>query len=115
MGLPKCSIILNNCFLCRFVLQPQFKKDAFFLVKHGSEYVATVFAWEDKVDSPIGRLHYLAVLPDYQQQGLGAALCSLVLRYFKNQGKSSVTLKTEDFRYNAIRLYKNIGFGISDG
>ena len=106
---------LWTCFIFRFALQPQFKRKGFFLVKHGREYVASVFAWEDELGSPVGRLHYLAVHPDYQRKGLGTALCLLILEYFKNEGKTSVTLKTEEFRDHAIRLYKSIGFQISDG
>lgn len=55
-------------------------------------------------------LHWLAVRPEYQRCGLGRALALCVLRYHKEHGKTSVSLKTEAYRDAAIKLYKDIGF-----
>jgi len=101
-------------FVERYASSPLFKEDGFFFIRHGERYVATVFAWQDESDTCVGRLHWLAVLPEYQRCGLGTALTLCVLMFHKDQGKMSVSLITEVYRNAAIKLYKDIGFTLCD-
>ena len=57
-----------------------------------------------------GQLHWLAVPPPYQRQGIGRCLALLVLARHKEQGRDKVFLRTEAFRHGAIRLYRSLGF-----
>ncbi|KXJ24995.1 uncharacterized protein LOC110246823 [Exaiptasia diaphana] len=88
----------------------QFKKDGFFLVKHKDTYIATAFAWQDKEISTVGRLHWLAVLPQHRGKGIAKALCLCVIKFFQEQGKTSMVIKTEIYREKAIKLYERLGF-----
>ncbi|XP_066024672.1 mycothiol acetyltransferase-like isoform X1 [Pocillopora verrucosa] len=97
-------------FVERYASSPLFKEDGFFFIRHNKRYVATAFAWQDKLNSLEGRLHWLAVLPEYHRQGLGRALALRVLLYHKDHGKESVSLITEVYRHSALKLYKDIGF-----
>ena len=96
--------------LYRYASSSLFKEDGFFFIRHNKRYVATAFAWQDKLNSLEGRLHWLAVLPEYHRQGLGRALALRVLLYHKDHGKESVSLITEVYRHSALKLYKDIGF-----
>ncbi|CAH3149646.1 unnamed protein product, partial [Pocillopora meandrina] len=97
-------------FVERYASSPLFKEDGFFFIRHNKRYVATAFAWQDKLNSLEGHLHWLAVLPEYHRQGLGRALALRVLLYHKDHGKESVSLITEVYRHAALKLYKDIGF-----
>lgn len=102
-------------FVKRYSSHPTlFREDGFFFICHNDRYVATAFAWQEEPHSSEGRLHWLAVMPEYQRQGLGRALALCVLRYHKEHGKTSVFLKTEPYREAAIKLYKDIGFVMCD-
>ena len=95
---------------CRYSSHTLFREDGFFFISHNDRYVATAFAWQEEPHTSEGMLHWLAVRPEYQQHGLGRALALCVLRYHKEHGKTSVSLKTEAYRDAAIKLYKDIGF-----
>ncbi|KAL9963469.1 hypothetical protein ACROYT_G026980 [Oculina patagonica] len=101
-------------FVERYSSSPLFKEDGFFFIRHNDRYVATAFAWQRDFDTPVGILHWLAVLPDYHRCGLGRALALCVLKYHKEHGKTSVCLITEVYRDAAIKLYKDIGFVVCD-
>ena len=106
---------LNSLVLfIRYSSSPLFREDGFFFIRHGERYVATVFAWQDKLNTSVGRLHWLAVLPEYQRRGLGRALTLCVLKYHKEHGKMSVSLITEVYRNTAIKLYEEVGFILCD-
>lgn len=79
-------------------------------MKHKDTYIATAFAWQDKEISSSGRLHWLAVLPQHRGKGIGRALCLCVIKFFKEQMKTSVSIKTEIYREKAIKLYESLGF-----
>lgn len=66
------------------------------------------------MNTSAGRLHWLAVLPEYQRHGLGRALVLHILKYHKEHGKMSVSLVTEIYRDVAIKLNEDIGFTVCD-
>jgi len=74
--------------------------------------VATATAWYDKDFSgqSWGRVHWVAVHPDYQGQGLANCLLSEVLKRLKQCGHEKAYLRTYTMRLKAIRLYLNFGF-----
>ena len=90
----------------RYASSPLFRTDGFFFIKHGEKYIATAFAWQDEINTSIGRLHWLAVHPEYQRCGLGRALTLLILKYHKDNGKASVSLITELYRDTAISEFR---------
>lgn len=57
-----------------------------------------------------GYLHMVATHPWYQGQGAGRAVVLEALRQFRREGLHSVVLSTDDFRLNAVALYKSVGF-----
>jgi len=76
------------------------------------EAVGTATAWFDEhfQGGDWGRVHWLAVMPDYQGQGLGRALLSLVCRRLQELGHTRAFLRTTATRLRAIKLYRAFGF-----
>ena len=59
-------------------------------------------------------IHDLAVLPDFQGRGIGAALLAEVERRARARGCCKVTLEVHDSNAGAKRLYESAGFGSWD-
>ena len=57
-----------------------------------------------------GYLHMVAVSPQHQGKKIGRALTVAALKFFKEKGIRRVILDTDDFRIQAIKTYRNIGF-----
>ena len=57
-----------------------------------------------------GRVHWLAIVPEYQGRGLGKALLSAVCGRLKELGHERAYLTMESVRVNAIGLYLGFGF-----
>ncbi len=60
-----------------------------------------------------GHLARLAVLPQYQGQGIGGALVRDVLRYFARAGIHHVTVNTQEANAASLRLYRKLGFTLT--
>lgn len=58
----------------------------------------------------VGHLARLAVLPDWQNQGLGAALIHDMLLHFQAQGVPTITVNTQSDNPQSYRLYTKYGF-----
>jgi ribosomal-protein-alanine N-acetyltransferase len=58
----------------------------------------------------IGHLARLAVLPDWQNRGLGAALMYDMILYFQAQGVHTITVNTQSDNSQSYRLYTKYGF-----
>jgi ribosomal-protein-alanine N-acetyltransferase len=58
----------------------------------------------------IGHLARLAVLPDRQSRGLGAALIYDMILYFQAQGVHTITVNTQSDNSQSYRLYTRFGF-----
>ena len=73
--------------------------------------IATVTAWDGLFEGRrIGRIHWLAVVPEQRGRGLGRALMSLACRRLRELGHAEVYLVTGSVRLAAIRLYLQFGF-----
>ena len=85
----------------------------FFAETSDGKVVGTCIAWYDnKDDVVVSSLHWLAVLPKYQHQGIGRALGISVMNYYQENGLLPVYLHTQPWSYKAIKLYYSIGFNI---
>ncbi len=79
---------------------------------HGKNLIGTATAWLDDIsDEPgTGRLHWVAIVPEYQGRGLGITLTHSALSLFPALGCSRAYLLTNAVRIPAINLYLKIGF-----
>lgn len=80
----------------------------FFLVAPDGESIGTASAW---LDSPtLGRVHWVAIVPEFQGRGLAKPLLSHILLSLRELGHSSAILDTSMQRPRAIALYEKFGF-----
>lgn len=79
-----------------------------FYVLHGKDPVATATAW---FTNGWGRVHWLAVLPDYQKRGLGEYLLQTVISQIGSEHLlPKIYLKTHHDRIAALNFYWKHGF-----
>ena len=58
-----------------------------------------------------GVLDFVVTHPDHRGNGLGRATCTSVAKFLVGQGcRSTVSLKTDDWRLPAIHIYLSMGF-----
>jgi len=96
----------------RVIMDPdELAKRQFYLCR-GEKVIGTATAWlgRDYKDGSYGRVHWVAIRPAYQGQGLSRPLMSEVLRALKRLGHERAYLTTSRRRPIAIRLYKSFGF-----
>jgi len=60
-----------------------------------------------------GRIHWVAILPDYQGRGLSKPLLAQALRRLRELGHSRAYLTTSAERTVALRLYERFGFSVT--
>jgi GNAT superfamily N-acetyltransferase len=84
----------------------------FYICNESDEAIATATSWynPDYHGVHIGRVHWVAVHPDYQGRGLAKPLLSSVLLRLKGLGHHKCYLRTLHVRTPAIRLYLSYGF-----
>ena len=89
---------------CVFIENPQ------------GEKIATTTAWWEYTG--VRRdpwLHWVAVMPEYQGLGLGKAIVSHVMRLMAEiEGDRNFYLHTQTWSHKAIRIYKQLGWEITD-
>ncbi len=91
--------------------EPWFDPTGFFLAVDGDDRLHG-FHWT-KVHPgppPVGEVYVLAVGPDAQSGGLGAALTAVGLEHLRQRGLAEVLLYTEADNAAAIRMYRKLGF-----
>src|SRR5438309_1776444 len=83
-----------------------------YLVNECHAPIGTASAWfDDQFEGgPIGRVHWLALLPAYQGHGLSKPLMTAVCRRLRELGHTSAYLSTSSSRSSAIRLYLKFRF-----
>ena len=60
--------------------------------------------------SDVGVVSYNAVDPEYQQQGIGTALCERVISHLKEQGARVLAVWTLEADEPACHMYERMGF-----
>ncbi len=79
-----------------------------FLVAPNGELIGTATAW---FDSPqLGRVHWVAVVPQFQGRGLAKPLLAHVMLRLRELGHDRAILDTSTERPRAIALYEGFGF-----
>jgi len=76
------------------------------------EAIGTATAWfnNDYYGQPYGQLHWVAIVPEAQGQGLAKPLLSIVLNRMAELGHTRCYLGTSTARIPAINLYCKFGF-----
>lgn len=84
----------------------------FFIIDKNGIPIGTASAWDDNelAGRGFGRIHWVAIVPDYQGKGLAKALTSRVCHRFHELGHKQALVTTENFRLNAIHIYRKFGF-----
>jgi GNAT superfamily N-acetyltransferase len=83
-----------------------------FLLAPGGEAIGTATAWYDSNHRgrPYGRVHWVAVLPEWQGRGLSKPLMTIVCNRLAHLDHTCAYLVTSTLRPRAIRLYLGFGF-----
>ena len=76
----------------------------------GDDLVSATFATPDAQCAEIGFLDYVVTHPDHRSKGLSRAVCTGVMRFFRERGYRRIRLLTDDWRLPAISLYLSLGF-----
>ena len=89
------------------------RRQVYLLTGQGA-VIGTSTAWfNDNFEGlPYGRVHWVAIVPDYQGQGLAKPLLSVTCQRLKELGHERAYLTTSSARVAAIRLYEKFGFQI---
>lgn len=84
----------------------------YFLLDPDHQPIGTATAWFDGTDpaNPTGRVHWVAIIPEYQSQGLAKPLLAEVCRQLKSLHHTRAILGTSAARLPAINLYLRFGF-----
>jgi GNAT superfamily N-acetyltransferase len=83
-----------------------------FLCDAQGEAIGTATAWsdDDYCGQPYGQLHWVAIVPEAQGQGLAKPLLSIVLNRMAELGHTRCYLGTSTARIPAVNLYAKFGF-----
>ncbi len=83
-----------------------------YLLNEGGRGIGTATAWfnDDFNGRRYGRVHWVAILPQYQGYGLAKPLMTLVCRRLRDLGHDRAYLTTSTARIAAINLYFHFGF-----
>jgi GNAT superfamily N-acetyltransferase len=82
-----------------------------FLCDSGKNAIGTASAWFDnRHGQPLGRVHWLAIVPAEQGRGLARPLLAAVCDRLRKLGHSRTHLTTQTCRIPAINLYISFGF-----
>ncbi len=82
-----------------------------YLIAPDGEVIGTATAWFD--DAETGRVHWVAIVPEYQGRGLARPLLSVIGQTLRELGHSRAVLTTSRQRPVALALYEKFGFAIS--
>lgn len=92
-------------------LPDEISKRCLFLVDQSNQKdIGTITAWEGAGEyANLGRVHWVAIIPEYQGRGLAKPLLSSALHLMKGKYDEAY-LKTYDSKSKAIALYESFGF-----
>jgi len=86
------------------------RKRQVYLLDGQDHAIGTASAWFQPGDPGLGRIHWVAIVPAYQGQGLAKPLLSCVCDRLRTLGHTRVYLTTNTVRVPAICLYFSFGF-----
>lgn len=83
-----------------------------YLLDPRGEAIGTGTAWfnDNFEGARWGRVHWMAIVPEFQGRGLGKCLLGAVCRRLRELGHEQAYLSTSTARVPAIRLYWKFGF-----
>ena len=83
-----------------------------YLCSSAGEHIGTATAWFDPAyrGERWGRVHWVAIVPEWQGRGLGRALMSLTCQRLIELGHRRAFLTTSTARLPALNLYLQFGF-----
>lgn len=81
-----------------------------FMLAPDGQIIGTATAWFDTPE--IGRVHWVAILPEFHGRGLARPLLSTIGQTLQNLGHTRAVLTTSYQRPIAIALYRKFGFEI---
>jgi ribosomal protein S18 acetylase RimI-like enzyme len=105
--------ISPNLFANQFGSDPGLLADRqFYLLAPDGKVIGTATAWfnDDFQGRRFGRLHWVAIVPEYQGRGLSKPLLSAVCHRLRELGHDCAYLTTNAARQAAINLYRSFGF-----
>jgi ribosomal protein S18 acetylase RimI-like enzyme len=83
----------------------------FYLLAPNGAPIGTATAWFRALDGErIGRVHWVAIVPEFQGRGLGRSVLSFCCQRLRESGYDRAFLSTSSSRIPAISLYLNFGF-----
>jgi len=91
---------------------PAMPKRCYFLVSPEGGDVGTVTAWYDRnfAGRRWGRVHWVAIVPDFQGRGLCKPMLTVAMNRLRSLGHRRATLRTQLPRIAAIKNYLDFGF-----
>ena len=83
-----------------------------YLIDAGGNAVGTGTAWfkENFEGAKFGRVHWVAIVPEFQRRGLAKPLMTAICLRLRELGHERAYLSTSSARLLAIRLYLQFGF-----
>lgn len=83
-----------------------------FLVNSANNEIGTATAWVDAKwqSRPMGRVHWVGIVPEWQGKGLAKPMLSAICQRLLQQGQTEAYLYTSSARIPAINLYRSFGF-----
>jgi GNAT superfamily N-acetyltransferase len=83
-----------------------------YLLNPTGQAIGTATAWfdDDFEGARFGRVHYVAIVPEYQGRGLSKPLMTITCRRLRQLGHDRAYLATFTARIPAINLYRQFGF-----
>jgi ribosomal protein S18 acetylase RimI-like enzyme len=89
----------------------QVQRELFLVGVIGERVVATVMA---SYDGHRGWLNYVAVSPEFQQQGLGRQIMETVEAELRKRGCPKINLQVRTSNQGVIEFYKRLGFQMDE-
>lgn len=83
-----------------------------FLISPDNQAIGTATAWWD--DAETGRVHWVAMVPEFQGRGLAKPLIARVLQLLRAHEHLRAILTTSLQRPRAIALYRGFGFEMEE-
>lgn len=92
--------------------QDELAQRQFYVCDDSGRAVGMATAWynDDFEGQSIGRLHWVAVIPEMQGKRLALPLVTTALQRLKDLGHEECYLRTYSIRKKAIKLYLKLGF-----